>query len=149
VAETTAALAAVAGASIPPAGTTSSDWFMDTRVTLHVASTPGITHSHSPLASTPLPPFINVGNGDQLHVTHLARTHLSSFSEPMYNTNKYTFDDLNDQYIMMLLSSICCFIHRNHNPTQVGSHSDPAPPPEALRRCPDHDAPRPPPVRAR
>ncbi|XP_062217619.1 uncharacterized protein LOC133917779 [Phragmites australis] len=46
-------LAALASAGVPPAGNSSSDWFLDTGASSHMASAPGNLHSLRPLSSSP------------------------------------------------------------------------------------------------
>ena len=78
--EPTSLLAALAGAGVPPAGNSSSDWFLDTGASSHMASAPGNLHS---LRTLPSPPSVTVGNGALLPVTHTAGSSIPTSSTPL------------------------------------------------------------------
>lgn len=77
-------LHALATAGAPTAGASTSDWFLDTGASSHMASGPGNLPSLRPL---PSPQSIVVGNGDHLSVAHGAATSIPTSSSPLHLNN--------------------------------------------------------------
>jgi histone deacetylase 1/2 len=83
-AEPNALLAALANAGVPPAGTSTSDWFMDTGASSHMASGTGNLNQLGPLYSSS---SVTVGNGARMPVTHLATSSIPTSSNPLSLNN--------------------------------------------------------------
>ena len=77
--EPNALLATLASAVVAPAGTSTSDWFLDTGASSHMANNPGNLQSPRPLSSST---SVTVGNGASLPVTHLAHS-ITTSSSPL------------------------------------------------------------------
>src|SRR6185312_9652134 len=86
-----ALLAALANAGVPPAGSSSSEWFLDTGATSHMAGSSGNLHSLRPL---PRAAPITVGNGATLPVTHQAATSFPTSTAPLHLRNILVSPDL-------------------------------------------------------
>ena len=78
--EPNALLAALASAGVPPAGNGTSDWFLDTGASSHMASAPGNFPTVQPLNSSP---SVTVGNGASMPVTHLAGSSIPTSTSPL------------------------------------------------------------------
>lgn len=80
-----ALLAALANAGVPFTGTRTSDWFLNTGASSHMASSTGNLHSIQPLSSST---SVTVGNGASLPVTHLASSSVPTSFSPLSLRNE-------------------------------------------------------------
>ena len=79
-----AMLAALANAGVPQAGTSNSDWFLDTGASSHMTSGTGNLHHIRPLIPSS---SVTVGNGTRMPITHLARSSVPTSTTPLSLNN--------------------------------------------------------------